>query len=63
MHAEVFQEGSVETFKNYEVKLEFNVDAVPQFCKAWTTPYAMRQLMAEGTLEPVEYSDWSTPIV
>ena len=46
-------------------------DAQPRFFKARTVPYAMRQgveeelarLVKEGTVEPVEYSDWSTLIV
>ena len=51
--------------------MEVSPDAQPRFCKARTLPYAMRQLVedelnrlvAEGTLEPVDYSDWATPIV
>lgn len=66
----VFDEGLGE-FKNYEVQLEVDPTAKPQFSKARTVPYAMRKgveeeidrLVAEGTLEPVEYSDWAAPIV
>lgn len=46
-------------------------DAKPRFCKAQTVPYAMRglvdeeldKLVREGILEPVENSDWASPIV
>ena len=46
-------------------------DAPPRFYKACTVPYAMLdkveaeldRLVAEGTLEPVEYSDWAALIV
>ena len=41
--------------------------ATPKFCKAHTLPYSKRKavnrLVKEGTLEPVEYSDWAVPIV
>ena len=46
--------------------------ATPCFCKARTVSlYAMREkveedldrLVAEGTLEPVDYSDWVAPII
>ena len=66
----VFQEG-LGSFKEYEAKINVDPDASPQFYKARTVPYAMREkveaeldrLVAEGTLEPVEYSDWAAPIV
>ena len=65
-----FEEGLGE-FNDYEVQLEVDPNAQPRFSKARTVPYAMRQsvedeidrLVAEGTLEPVEYSDWAVPIV
>jgi hypothetical protein len=67
---QVFQKG-LGTFKGLEARLEIDPDATPRFCKARTVPYAMRQgveeeldrLVKEGTLEPVEYSDWAAPIV
>lgn len=67
---EVFQE-ELGTFKGFEAKIEVDPNATPRYCKARTVPYAMRQrveeelnrLVAEGTLEPVEYSEWAARIV
>ena len=67
---EIFKEG-LGTFRDYEAKLEVSPEATPRFCKARTLPYSMRQkveeeltrLEEEGTLEPVDYSDWAAPIV
>ena len=67
---QIFQEG-LGTFKGYEARIEVDPNATPHFCKARTVPYAMREkveeelsrLVAEGTLEPVDYSDWAAPIV
>ena len=46
-------------------------DAQPVFCRPRAVPYAMRQrvveelerLQQEGVIEPVEHSDWASPIV
>ena len=67
---EIFQEG-LGTLKGYEAKIEVDPEATPRFCKARTLPYSMRhrveeelnRLVTEGTLEPVDYSDWAAPIV
>ena len=67
---ELFQE-CLGTFKDYEAKIEMDPGATPRFCKAHTVPYVMREkveeeldrLVAEGTLEPLDYSDWAAPIV
>ena len=67
---ELFQ-GGLGTFKDYEARIEVDPGAAPHFCKACTAPYAMREkveeeldrLVAEGTLESVDYSDWAAPIV
>ena len=69
-YSNVFQEG-LGDFKGYKAKINVDRNATPRFYKARTVPYAMREkveseldrLVAEGTLEPVEYSDWAAPIV
>ena len=69
-YSKVFQEG-LGSFEGYEAKIMVDPNASPRFYKARTVPYAMREkveaeldrLVAEGTLEPVEYSDWAAPIV
>ena len=66
----LFQEG-LGTFKDHEAKIEVDPNATPRFCKARTVPYAMREkveeeldrLVTEGTLVPLDYSDWAAPIV
>ena len=65
-YSDVFQEG-LGSFKGYEVKINVNPDATPRFHKARTVcekvEAKLDRLVAEGTLEPVEYSDWAAPIV
>ena len=69
-YPEVFQEG-LGSLKGYEAKISVDPNATPCFFKARSVPYAMREkveaeldrLVVEGTLVPVEYSDWATPIV
>ena len=69
-YSEIFQE-RLGTFKGYEAKIEVDPNATPRFNKARTIPYAMREkvsekldrLVAEGTLEPVDYAEWAAPIV
>ena len=69
-YSEVFQDG-LGSLKGYEVRIEVYPNATPRFCKARTLQYAMREkvgeelvrLVAEGTLDPEEYSDWAAPIV
>ena len=64
-------EDSLGTFRDYEAHLEIDSNAQARYSKARPVPYAMRQgvedeldrLVAEGTLEPIEYSDWAAPIV
>ncbi len=69
-HQDVFQEG-LGTMKGYEAKIYVDPEARPRFCKARSVPYAMRakveeeleRLVAEGVLEPVQFSEWAAPIV
>ena len=69
-HAHVFQEG-LGTLKGYEGQLHVNLETMPKFCRARTVPYAMRvkveqeldHLVSEGILEPVQFADWTVPIV
>ena len=66
----LFQEG-LGIFKDHEAKIEVDPNATPRFCKTRTVPYAMREkveeeldrLVTEGTLVPLDYSDWAAPIV
>ncbi len=71
-YKEIFADGQ-GTFEGYEAHLEIDPTAPPRYNKARTILYSKRQgvedeleldrLVAEGTLEPVEYSDWAAPIV
>ena len=66
----VFQD-KLGCFQGHQAKIKVDPDAVPRYCKAHTLPYSMRakveeeidRLVAEGILEPVEYSDWAAPVV
>ena len=69
-HRVVFERG-LGRATGYEAKILINPDATPRFCKARTIPYFFRKkvekeldrLVDEGTLEPVEHSEWAAPIV
>ncbi|XP_028327385.1 uncharacterized protein K02A2.6-like [Gouania willdenowi] len=69
-HAAVFSEG-IGTMKNIKACLELQNDAKPKFHKARPVPYALRpkveaelqQLMDQGILSKVDWSEWATPIV
>ena len=64
-------DGELGTLKGYKAKLHVDPKEKPIFKKAHPIPYAMREkvekeidrLVQEGTLKPVEYADWATPIV
>lgn len=69
-HSSIFQEGlgKVEGVKG---KIYVDSGERPRFFNARLVAYALREktereldrLVQEGTLEPVEFSEWATPIV
>ena len=69
-YSEVFEEG-LGTFKGPKVKIHVDPEARPKFLKARPLPYAMtgnievelKRLQDEGTIEPVQFSEWAAPIV
>ena len=69
-HKQVFLT-DLGNMKGYTAKIFVEKEATPKYCKARPVPYAMRErveeeldsLVKEGTLEPVQHSDWAAPIV
>ena len=69
-HKAAFQ-GGFRTLKGYQARTLVDLNARSHFCKARSVPYAYRELVenehdrlvADGILEPVEFSDWAEPIV
>lgn len=69
-YEQVFQEG-LGKLEGFEATLDIDPNATPRFHKARALPYSMRakveqefdRLIAEGTLQPVDHSDWVAPIV
>jgi len=65
----IFQAG-LETYKGFKVDFEVNQNTTPQFCKARPLPYSerkrveeeMARLVEEGTIQLVEYADWTAQI-
>ena len=59
------------TAKGFKAKIVVESNASPRFLRARSVPYFYRdmvetelvKLVLKGTLEPVEHSDWATPIV
>ena len=59
------------SFTKGEVKLELKENSKPIYVQARTVPFALKEkieheldrLVKEGTMEPVEESEWATPIV
>ena len=66
-HAAVFEPG----LGTAKAKLYPKKDAKPIFCRPRQVPYAIRQKVeqkierqvAEGIIEPVQFSEWATPVV
>ena len=63
-HKAVFEPG-LGTFTGFTAKINVDPSATPKYCKARAVPYFYRekvekeldQLVEEGTLEPVEFSE------
>ena len=69
-HKAAFKPG-LGTVTGFKAKILVDPDATPRYCKAHTITYFYREkvekeldrLVEEGTLEPVEHSEWAAPIV
>jgi len=69
-HSKVFEKG-LGTLTGFQEKIVVDPSAQLKFCKACTVPYFLRekvekelnQLVDKGTLQPVETSEWASPIV
>lgn len=69
-YEEVFQEG-LGTVKGTTANIYVDSDAAMKYCKARPVAYAVKEkietelnrLVAEGTIEPVEFAEWAAPIV
>ena len=69
-HTELFEEG-LGTLKGTTAKIHVDPTTTPTFHKARPVPYALREkieldmerLERAGTIEPIQYSEWATPIV
>ena len=69
LNGEVYKDELGE-LKTTTVQMHINHAATPKFCKPRSVPYAVRQKVEElfrlqkaKIIEPVQYSDWSAPIV
>lgn len=69
-YPQLFQEG-LGTLNGATAKIHVNPSATPVFHKARPVPYALREKIEQdlerlekaGTIEPVQFSEWATPIV
>ena len=69
-HSSVFQEG-LGKVEGVKAKIYIAPSEKPRYLKARPVAYALREkieleldrLVKEGTIEPVEFSEWATPIV
>ena len=59
------------TLKDATATIQLDHSAQPRFCKARTVPYALKgknekeldQLVKQGVIEPISFSEWAAPIV
>ena len=66
----MFQPGLGE-YKGFQTRIDVNPEATPRFHKARSVPYSQRalvdqeldRLVREGTLEPVDHSEWAALIM
>ena len=69
-HNDLFAD-ELGTIRGITAKLHVSPDAKPRFYRPRSIPYALKsrvdqaldKLMVEGILEPVQYSEWASPIV
>ncbi len=69
-HGPIFNDG-LGTVKNVKAVIEVEDGATPKFVKPRPVPYSLREkvdeeidrLVKEKVIEPVDFSDWATPIV
>ncbi|XP_063830254.1 uncharacterized protein K02A2.6-like [Ostrinia nubilalis] len=69
-YKELFEEG-LGRFTGCKATLRVRSGAAPVFCRPRALPYALRarvdaeldQMLAAGVIEPVDHSDWATPLV
>jgi len=69
-HIKVFEEG-LGTIEGIQAKIFVDPTIKPLYFKARPVPHALREkieveldrLVSEGTIEPMEFSDWAAPIV
>nr|VZI52452.1 unnamed protein product [Spirometra erinaceieuropaei] len=70
-HKDLFRDDSATHYRGPPVKFQFQSDFRPRFFKARTVPYALApkveeeldRLQKADIIEPVQYSEWATPIV
>ncbi|KAK3725271.1 hypothetical protein QZH41_010111, partial [Actinostola sp. cb2023] len=69
-YPQLFEEG-LGTLKGKKARIHVDPGTKPEFYRARPVPYTLREkieqelerLQKEGTIEPVQYSDWATSIV
>ncbi len=66
-NVDVFRKG-LGRLKDYEASIHVDPQAQPRFCKPRSVPYAMQtkvdeELVENGILELVQYSEWAAPVV